>query len=95
MDIQFDNSHVYLDDERSISVPLWWYPRLYFGALENRDNWKLFCNECKDVYDSIEWDTLDEHIRLDNLLEEQASYENPASIRRWLHGKRLYEVCDE
>ena len=97
LDIRFDESHMhaYLDDGRSISIPLRWYPRLYFGASEDRDDWELWCQESEDVYDVIAWDRLDEHIRLDHLLEGRASYESVSAIRRWLKGERLHEVYDE
>ena len=97
LDIRFDESHmhVYLDDGRGISVPLRWYPRLYFGSPEDRANWELWCHESEDVYDVIAWETLDEHIRLESLLAGRASRESVTSIRRWLKGERLYEVYDE
>lgn len=97
LDIRFDESHmhVYLDDDRGISVPLRWYPRLYFGSPKDRANWELWCHEREDVYDVIAWETLDEHIRLESLLAGRASRESVTSIRRWLKGERLYEVYDE
>ena len=45
------------DDDRGISVPLRWYPRLYFGSPEDRADWELWCHESEDVYDVIAWET--------------------------------------
>ena len=52
-----------LDDGRSISVPLAWYPRLLHSALEERSHWRLIGKG-----EGIRWPDLDEDISMENLL---------------------------
>jgi hypothetical protein len=42
--ITADNLTVELDDGRSISAPLAWYPRLLNGTPKERNNWRLIGN---------------------------------------------------
>ena len=50
---------------RRISVPLEWYPRLYYGTVKERKNWRPFGFENR----AIAWDSLDEHISVEGLLD--------------------------
>ncbi|MDI6793869.1 MAG: DUF2442 domain-containing protein [bacterium] len=68
-----------LSDDRSIVVPLEWYPRLAHGSLEERNNWQLL----GDGY-AIEWPDLDEHIGIEGLLAGRRSGESEKSFERWL-----------
>ena len=68
-----------LEDARTISVPLAWYPRLTHGTLEERNNWCII-----GMGDGIHWPDLDEHISVENLLTGSPSSESPASLKRWL-----------
>jgi hypothetical protein len=74
-----DTLTVELDDGRSISVPLAWYPRLVHGTPEERANWRLIGQGT-----GIHWPALDEDISVENLLAGRASGESQRSLKRWL-----------
>ena len=68
-----------LDDGRTISVPLAWYPRLLHGALEERSHWRLIGKG-----EGIRWPDLDEDISIENLLAGNSSGESQRSLQQWL-----------
>jgi hypothetical protein len=70
---------VELNDGRSISAPLSWYPRLKHGTAAERNNWQLLGNK-----ESIHWPDLDEDISVENILLGKPSGESPNSLRRWM-----------
>jgi Protein of unknown function (DUF2442) len=70
---------VHLADDRILSVPLTWYPRLLNATLEERQNWELL----GDGY-AIEWADLDEHIGVEGLIAGRRSGESQKSFDRWL-----------
>ena len=70
---------VTLEDGRSFSIPLEWYPRLQHGTGEERQHWQLL----GDGY-AIEWPDLDEHIGIEGLIAGRRSSESEQSIQRWL-----------
>ena len=74
-----DRLIVDLQDGRSLSVPLTWYPRLQHASERERQNWQLL----GDGY-AIEWPDVDEHIGIDGLLAGRQSGESSASLNRWL-----------
>jgi hypothetical protein len=57
--ITFDENmmHCHLDDERIISVPIKWYPRLLNATVEQRNNWEIF-----DGGKGIHWEDIDEDL---------------------------------
>ena len=74
-----DTLTVDLNDGRSISVPLAWYPRLLHGTADERNNWRLIGNS-----EGIHWPDLDEDISVENLLLGQRSGESEDSFKKWL-----------
>jgi hypothetical protein len=74
-----DSLTVELNDGRSMSVPLTWYPRLLHGTPEERNNWRLIGNA-----EGIHWPDLDEDISVENLLRGKPSGESPDSFNEWL-----------
>jgi hypothetical protein len=54
---------VELEDGRTISAPLAWYPRLLHAAQEDRDVW-----EVAGAGFGIHWPTIDEDLSVDGLL---------------------------
>lgn len=74
---------VELDDGRSLSVPLEWYPRLSHATASERINWTLWGNGY-----AIEWPDVDEHISVEGLLAGRRSGESPASFARWLASRQ-------
>lgn len=71
-----------LNDGRSMSVPLAWYPRLLHGTPEERNNWRL-----TGKAEGIHWPDLDEDISIQNLLLGKPSGESQDSLKKWLKGR--------
>ncbi len=65
-----------LNDGRTISVPLAWYPRLVHGSADERKNWRLIGQGA-----GIHWEDLDEDVSVENLLLGRPSGENEKSLR--------------
>ena len=74
-----DTLAVDLNDGRTISVPLAWYPRLLHGTQEERRNWRFIGDR-----EGIHWPDLDEDISVENLLSGKPSGESQSSFKRWL-----------
>jgi hypothetical protein len=74
-----DTLLVDLEDGRTISVPIGWYPRLAHGTPEERQNYQL-----SGGGRGIHWPDLDEDIGVDGLLLGKQSTESPTSFARWL-----------
>lgn len=73
---------VALEDGRTISVPLAWYPRLVHGTAEERNNWSI-----SGAGWDIQWPDLDEDISVKGLLAGNPSGESQRSFERWLQGR--------
>lgn len=74
-----DTLTVDLDDGRTISVPIGWYPRLAHGTLAERSHFEI-----SGAGYGIHWPELDEDIGVEGLLIGKRSTESPASLGRWL-----------
>jgi hypothetical protein len=85
LSIQFseDSLTVQLDDGRSLSVPLAWYPRLLHGTEKERKNYELIGQG-----EGIHWPALDEDISVEGLLAGRRSAESAASLAKWKKGRR-------
>jgi hypothetical protein len=70
---------VQLDDGRTISVPLEWYPRLVEGTAQERGHWELIGSG-----QGIHWPDLDEDIGVQALLDGRRSGEAAGSFKKWL-----------
>jgi hypothetical protein len=70
---------VRLDDGRTISVPLDWYPRLKHGNPRERSHWQLTAGG-----HGLHWPDLDEDVSVEALLAGQRSGESGPSLARWL-----------
>ena len=68
-----------LEDGRTITVPLAWFPRLAHGTPTERGNWRLIAGG-----EGIHWPDLDEDISIESLLAGRRSGETQESLRRWL-----------
>ena len=79
IDINEDTITVDLDDGRTISAPIAWYPRLIHAEPEERDNWRLIGEG-----EGINWEDLDEDISIENLLLGKPSGESQRSFKKWL-----------
>jgi hypothetical protein len=74
---------VELEDGRTISAPIAWYPRLLNATPEERNNWRL-----TGKGEGIHWPDLDEDISADNILFGRPSGESQRSLRKWLDGRQ-------
>ena len=81
-----DTLAVDLNDGRTISVPLAWYPRLLHGTPEERSNWRFIGEK-----EGIHWPDLDEDISVENLLLGKPSGESQSSFKRWLENRATAE----
>ncbi len=77
-----DELTISLDDGRSVSVPLAWYPRLYHAAPEERQHWQLIGGG-----EGIHWPDLDEDIAVIHLLAGVPSGESQRSLAKWLKSR--------
>ena len=78
-----DTLTVELADGRSLSVPIAWYPRLFHGSQQERENWKLIGDG-----EGIHWPDLDEDISVEGLILGRPSGESQRSLQRWLDGRK-------
>ncbi len=74
-----DTLAIDLTDGRTLLVPLTWYPRLWHGTLEERQNWRLIGDGV-----GIHWPDLDEDISVEGLILGKRSGESQRSLQRWL-----------
>lgn len=70
---------VELTDGRVISVPLTWYPRLWYGSESERANFEIIGEG-----EYIHWPELDEDLSVSGILKGRRSLENPESLKKWL-----------
>ncbi len=84
-----DSLIVDLDDGRTISVPIVWYPRLLHGTTEERNNWRFVGGG-----EGIHWPDLDEDISVEGLLIGGPSMESSASLKRWLQQRAKRSSID-
>lgn len=68
-----------LEDGRTLSAPLAWYPRLTQATPAERANWRLLGRG-----EGIHWPAVDEDISVESLLAGRASGETQESLQRWL-----------
>ena len=85
VDVTFneDALTVSLDDGRTISVPLAWYPRLLAGTPEERTRFELIGDG-----EGIHWPDLDEDISVEGILAGRRSAESAPSLARWMARRR-------
>ena len=83
VEITDDTLSVNLSDGRTIAVPLAWYPRLWHGSREERNNWRLI-----GAGTGIHWHRLDEDISIKNIILGQPSGESQKSFQQWLNKRQ-------
>ena len=77
--ISEDAVSVDLVDGRTIIVPLVWYPRLWHGTLEERNNFEIIGSGT-----ILHWPDLDEDLSVSGLLAGRQSGESRQSLKRWI-----------
>jgi hypothetical protein len=73
---------VQLDDGRSITVPITWFPRLVAGSPQERLRYEMIGGGI-----GIHWPLLDEDISVEGLLAGRRSSESAVSLARWLESR--------
>ncbi len=79
VEVKEDTLIVLLDDRRSISVPIAWYPRLWYGTPKERSNFEIIGDG-----GTIHWPDLDEGLSITGILAGRHSGERPESLNKWL-----------
>ena len=83
VEVTRDELKVVLDDGRTITAPIAWYPRLLHGTSRERARWRLVGGGS-----GIHWEALDEDVSVEGLLAGSPSSESQASFARWLERRR-------
>ena len=78
-----DTLSVDLEDGRTVSVPIGWYPRLAQGTSSERANVQI-----SGAGFGIHWPELDEDIGIEGILLGKRSNESPQSFERWLQARK-------
>mgnify|MGYP000850298625 CR=1 FL=1 len=74
---------VKLNDDRTLGVPLSWYPRLQHATEAERRDFRISVSG-----HGIHWPGVDEDLSLAGLLAGQPSVECPESIQAWLQSRK-------
>ncbi len=72
-----------LEDGRSISTPLAWYPRLWYATPQERSHFEII-GEGRYIH----WPDLDEDLSITGILAGVRSAESPESLKKWLEGRK-------
>ena len=84
-----DTLSVDLEDGRTLSVPIGWYPRLAYSTPAERANFQI-----SGAGYGIHWPDLDEDIGVEGLVLGKKSTESSASFERWLQRRRQKQPQD-
>ena len=74
-----DTLSVDLEDGRTISVPIGWYPRLAYGTPTERGNFQI-----SGAGYGVHWPDLDEDVGIEGMLLGKRSAESLTSFEQWL-----------
>ncbi|AWP35471.1 DUF2442 domain-containing protein [Pantoea allii] len=71
-DVRFDDSTMWVEltDDRTLGVPLSWFPRLLDATPEQRNDYELSPR-------GIHWDALDEDISVEGLIQGRGDITHP------------------
>jgi|ERR1041384_1297965 hypothetical protein len=83
VEVTDDTLSVDLEDGRTVSVPIGWYPRLANGTTAERTNFQI-----SGAGYGVHWPDLDEDIGVEGLLLGKHSSESAQSFERWLQGRK-------
>ena len=78
-----DTLSVDLEDGRTVSIPIGWYPRLVYGTPAECANFQI-----SGAGYGIHWPDLDEDIGVEGFLLGKKSSESPSSFERWLQNRK-------
>ncbi len=86
--ISDDALQIDLTDGRTIIAPLMWYPRLWHGTPQERDNYRIIGD---GAY--IHWPDLDEDLTVAGILAGRRSGESSTSLKKWLGNRNHAALC--
>lgn len=69
---------VILNDDRHVTVPIAWYPRLAVATPEQQRDYEIVANG-----HAIHWQGVDEDIRVSDLLAGKSSAESRVHLKQW------------
>lgn len=72
-----------LDDQRHISAPIVWYPRLRHATPAERNDWKLISGGR-----SVFWPSLNVAISVVSMIKGEKATETPAQLKKWLDQRK-------
>jgi hypothetical protein len=72
-----------LDDQRKVSTPIEWYPRLQNATPAERNDWRIIMNGR-----AVLWPSLGIAISAKAMLEGEKASETPAELRKWLNQRK-------
>jgi hypothetical protein len=78
-----DTLSVDLEDGRTVSIPIGWYPRLAHGTPVERANVQI-----AGAGLGLHWPDLDEDIGIEGILLGRRSTESPKSFEKWLQARK-------
>lgn len=84
VDVTDDTINVELNDGRSLTVPLSWYPRLEHASPDEREIWELLGSGL-----GIHWPKIDEDISVEALIAGKPSNESQISLSKWLESRSV------
>ncbi len=79
IEVQEDTILLNLVDGRTMTVPIVWYPRLWYGTKAERAHFELL-----DEGRYVHWPDLDEDLSIEGMVAGRRSGENAESLRKWL-----------
>lgn len=84
IDVRFEPTTLVVDleDGRTLTVPLDWFPRLANGSPDERAHWRFI-----DEGAGVHWPDLDEDLSIQGLLDGRPSAERLESVQRWIAGR--------
>jgi hypothetical protein len=83
--VSFSANHfsVVLNDGRTVSVPLAWFPRLLNATKKERQAYKLIGQG-----EGVSWPLLEEDISVESILSGRSSAETQKSLLKWFQGRK-------
>lgn len=80
--ISEESIQISLEDGRTVSVPLSWFPRLFHGSSQERNHVVI-----EGKGHGLHWPDLDEDISIEGLIAGRPSKESSKSLQRWLESR--------
>ena len=77
-----DTLSVDLEDGRTVSIPIGWYPRLAYATSMERANVQI-----SGAGFGLHWPDLDEDIGVEGILLGKRSSESPKSFEKWMQAR--------